>query len=98
RPGPPHPVVIHHGKSVAAVLEDLGPPDGGTTFPMSEAIGEFRVELHNVYPDVSGRHAEVMIRECTWHQGWHRLTLWFHKEGDEWRVLDSCRWHKDLRF
>lgn len=98
RLGPTHPVVKHHGKTVAEVLEELGPPASDTTFPMSKAYGEFRVGLLNVYPDVSGVHADVMIRECTWDQGWHRLTLWFHKEGDEWRVLDSCRWHKDLQF
>ncbi len=97
-PDPSYPVVKYHGKTATSVLEELGDPASDTTFPISQAYGEFRVGLFNFYPDFAGVDADVMIRECTWDQWRYRLTLWFHQEGGEWRVLDSCRYHEDVKF
>jgi hypothetical protein len=94
----PETLPQHHGKSSAAILTELGPPATATTFTMAECVGELRVQLFNVYPLDRPGNAEVHIEERTWHDGSYRITLWLHKVQDEWRVLDSCRWHRDTHF
>lgn len=65
---------------------------------MSEANSEFRIELRNTYPRSIPETLNVMIEELTWPDGDYSITLWLHLVDGQWVVLDSCRWHKDVRF
>jgi hypothetical protein len=88
----------YHGWSRAQTVETLGEPQQDVTFPMSKASGEFRVELQNTYPLTNPANSTVQIEEMTWRDGDYWITLWLHKIDEQWVVLDSCRWHKDVQF
>jgi hypothetical protein len=96
--GAPTKLPQYHGLSHAQVIERLGKPKRDDQFAMSQAVGEFRVELLNTYPLSDPANADVQIQELTWEDGSYNITLWLHQVGDEWVVLNSCRWHKDVRF
>ncbi len=87
-----------HGSSMEDVLKELGKTDMCESFLMEEAIGEFRVELHNIYPLNNPENRTVRISELSWQDGDYMITLWFHNVNDTWVVLDSRRWHKDTDF
>ena len=87
-----------HGKSFAAVLKELGRPDYEDEFPMSQAYGEFRVELYNYYPREVPGNADVHIKELHWDYRRYHIAVWFHKVDGEWRVLDTCRWQEGVEF
>ena len=82
----------------AQVISKFGAPERDETFPMSDAVGEFRVELFNTYPPNKPANASVKIEEMWWKDGDYWITLWLHQKNGDWKVLDSCRWHKDVRF
>ena len=87
-----------HGKSLAVVVNELGDPNHTVEFPMSEAVGEFRVELYNTYPPSDPSTAAVRIKELQWDRPGYHITVWFHKIIQEWRVLDTCRWKEGVQF
>jgi hypothetical protein len=87
-----------HGQSRAQVVSKLGEPQRVDRFPMSQAVGEFRVKLQNTYPLSNPANAAIAIEEMTWPDGDYWITLWLHQVNGQWVVLDSCRWHKDLVF
>lgn|SRR5487761_513259 len=88
----------YHRQSRAAVEAVLGAPTTTDAFPMSRAVGEFRVSLLNTYPTTDPANANVMIEESWWQDGDYWITLWFHQIDGSWVVLDSCWWHKDVVF
>lgn len=87
-----------HGQTRSQVFAKLGQPQRDDKFPISKAVGEFRIELQNIYPLSSPANATVEIQEMTWQEGDYWITLWLHQVNGEWVVLDSCRWHKDVSF
>jgi hypothetical protein len=87
-----------HAKSLDFVLEDLGEPDRRDEFPMTEAVGEFRVELFNTYPPDDPTATNVRIKELQWDYSRHHIAVWFHKVDGEWRALDTCRWKEGVHF
>ena len=97
-PGAPTKLTSYHGQSRAQVVTELGQPQRDDKFPMSNAYGEFRIELQNTYPRSNPANANVEIEEMTWQDGNYWITLWLHQVNGQWVVLDSCRWHKDVRF
>ena len=89
----------YHGAPRAAVVRQLGEPERVAKFRMDEAgPSEFRIALQNTYPLTNPDNAAVLIEEVTWQDGDYWITLWLHRVSDAWVVLDSCRWHKDVRF
>ncbi|HVX83500.1 MAG TPA: hypothetical protein VH253_01660 [Phycisphaerae bacterium] len=88
----------YDGQTRTAVEAILGRPGRTDTFPMSQAVGEFRVPLLNTYPRSNPANAKVMIEESWWDDGDYWITLWFHRVNGQWVVLDSCRWRKDVEF
>ncbi|HFE44156.1 MAG TPA: hypothetical protein ENJ18_01500 [Nannocystis exedens] len=102
-PGPPDPadgvdeLPRLHGQRAAELRAEFGEPDSKREFAMADCCTEFEIELYNTYPPNSG-HDEVKIREWTWKYGGYALTVWLHKQGDNWRVLDTCRYGNDVEF
>jgi len=88
----------YHGQSRRAVESALGKPTRTDKYPMSQAVGEMRAPLFNAYPTSNPANANVPIEESWWKDGDYWITLWFHQVNGQWVVLDSCRWHKDVRF
>ncbi len=86
------------GRTLEAVLRGAGTPYLDQQFKMSQAYGEMRVELLNVYPLSDPKNATVEIKELWWKDGDYFLTLWFHQFNGEWIVLDTLYWHKDVTF
>lgn len=87
-----------HGQSRSAVIQSLGKPVHDLTYPMSEAVVEFRIALQNTYPLSNPANRNVEIQELWWRDGDYWITLWFHQVDGEWVVLASCRWHKNIAF
>ncbi len=98
--GPAEKVERFHGMTMDAVLAELGEAKNTYTFniPSEGILDEFRIELHNTYPPDRPENASIAIKELHWEYLRYNLTVWFHQVGDEWVVLDTCRWHKDIRF
>jgi len=89
-----------HGKTLDAVLAELGKPANTHEFtmPVEGTLPEFRIELHNTYPPNRPENANVVIKELHWEELRYNIAVWFHRVGDAWVVLDTCRWRKDVRF
>ncbi|MCA9639014.1 MAG: hypothetical protein KC420_23460, partial [Myxococcales bacterium] len=100
-PGPPVDDVDElpelHGKTEADVAARFGEPTSRRSFTMSECCTEFQVELLNTYKPKSG-HDDVEIHEWTWAFDGYALTVWFHRQGDAWVALDTCRYSDDVEF
>jgi hypothetical protein len=87
-----------HGLTEAEMKDSFGPADKSRDFVMGDCCHEFEIELYNTYPPDEPEHADVQIRERSWHIGDHILTAWFHQEDDEWVVLNTHLWHKHTEF
>lgn len=87
-----------HGRSMEAVVGELGEPDSRYQFPMSGCAGEFRVELFNTYPPQDPNSAQVQIQELQWHYERYHVAVWFHEPKGKWIVLDTCRWEEGVEF
>jgi hypothetical protein len=87
-----------HGRSLAAVLDELGLPDTRYLFPMSECHGEFRIELLNTYPFNDPRLKDVLILELQWHHWRYHVAVWLQRVRGQWLVLDTCRWKAGVVF
>jgi hypothetical protein len=90
-----------HGLTENQVIAQLGPPERTSIVHPGE--GEFRIELYNVYPRSDAATPSVDIRELWWPDGDYTIVVWFHKLNEagldgQWIALDSCRWHKSIRF
>ena len=81
-----------HGANQERVQAELGEPNLTYEFPVDEAPGEFRVELHNSYRVGHLKSRGVRIREWQWWYKDFRFAVWFHKVDGGWVVLDTCRW------
>lgn len=88
----------YHGQSRQAVKSRLGKPIRIDKYTMSQAVGEMRAPLFKTYPTSNPANANVLIEESSWKDGDYWITLWFHQVNGQWIVLDSCRWHKDVKF
>jgi len=64
---------------------------------MGECCHEYQIELYNTYPPKSG-HEEVVIHEWTWDFEGYFVTLWFHREGEAWKVLETLRYSDEVEF
>lgn len=87
-----------HGLTEEEMIDSLGQADTSRDFVMGECCHEFEVELYNTYPPDEPEHADVPIRQRSWHVGDHILTAWFHQKDHEWIVLNTHLWHKDTEF
>jgi hypothetical protein len=97
-PDPVSKLPAYHGQSRTQVVAKLGEPQRDEKFRMSNASGEFRIELQNTYPLNNPANANVEIEEMTWRDGDFWITLWLHQANGQWVVLDSCRWDKNVAF
>ena len=92
RPAPSGQLPDYHGKTRADVISKLGTPDRDEAFLRSEAAGEFRGVFF------SRDNPGEKIEEMTWKDGDYWNTLWLRQKDGVWKVVDSCRWHKDDQF
>jgi len=87
------------GKKLSQAVEKLGSSSIEKTFDMNDVvIDEFRGKLEVLFPLSSRGNEPKWIKETSWNQGDCILTLWFEKQGDNWIVVDTLRWHKDSEF
>lgn len=86
------------GRSEAALLGELGPPDRKHAFVMADCCNEFEIELYNTYPPAGGKHAQVEIRQWTWQYDGYALTVWLHRVNEAWTVLETSRYSDDTEF
>ena len=102
RPSPPSVSGLpqYLGKTEQYVIGAIGQPERNEQFnmPSQGTLDEFRIQLHNTYPPNSPTNANVLIRELTWIDGEYFITVWFHKPKGKWIVIDTCKWHRDVRF
>jgi len=87
-----------HGQTDTAVIQKRGEPSWESRFTMDDPLGEFQIELYNVYPPNSPKNSSIQIRECTWQYPRHRLTVWFHKPRSTWIALDTCKYGNNVQF
>jgi hypothetical protein len=86
------------GRGEAELVAELGAPDREHEFVMRDCCTEFQIELYNTYPPGVAEHAEVPIREWTWQYDGYALTVWLHRLGDVWTVLETSRYSDDTEF
>jgi hypothetical protein len=88
----------YRGQTKQDVEARLGTPERTESFPMSQAVGEFRAPLFSTYPLSNPANADVTIEECWWRDGDYWITLWFHQQDGKSVALEGCRWHEGVRF
>lgn len=98
RSGRPVEMSQYHGHTRDAVVRALGEPHSSDRFTMADVGDEMRIELRNTYPPSDPASASVPIEELRWQDGDYWIYLWLHEVNGQWVVLDSLRWHKDVRF
>jgi hypothetical protein len=87
-----------HGKTVEEVESILGSPSEEYSISLDQARDEFRCELLNYYPLDNPENAKVEFKELWWKRSRHTITVWFHRIGGQWLVLETCRWQKGITF
>jgi hypothetical protein len=88
-----------HGKTVERVISELGQPDSVLSYTMANSPGdEFRIALFNFYPPDRPGSGDAPIKELWWKHRRYSVVVWFHKVGDRWIALDTCRWKQGVAF
>jgi hypothetical protein len=87
-----------HGKSLAAVIAQLGQPDERSEYSLGKQLDEMRIELYNTYPPDDPKTAQTRILELQWHYWRYDIAVWLHQVNGEWRVLNTLRWQKGIVF
>lgn len=86
------------GETFEEAVAKLGQPQQDVMFDLSEGVTEFRIELLNTFGEEFKQGKSVMIREVTWVDNDHFITLWFHQAEATWSAVSVSRWHKDTEF
>ena len=89
-----------HGKTEDEVIDCLGNPGhietltlkAGTTLP------EFYIEVHNTYPSTKASTEGIKIKVSSWGYAWHHKSVFIHKVGPSWVVLESVRYKNGVEF
>lgn len=88
-----------HGKAIEEVIRKLGEPDSQLSYTMGNSPGgELRGPLFFYYPPERPDNREVAIKELWWEHSRYTVVVWFHKMGEQWIALDTCRWKKGVQF
>ena len=87
------------GKSLEALLAELGAPMKENAFELGANVSEFRIELTNFFDEDRRRTDPPMIKELTWASAEnHRVTVWFSQSEGGWNALHLLKWHSDDQF
>ena len=86
------------GLAQERVLSRFGPPTEREAYRAGDVGGEFYIAVEHTYPSVDPKNRDVPIEEWTWHSGDCRLTVWFHKPGGSWEVLDDAYYDRRTQF
>jgi len=86
------------GHSQASVLERFGAPKERESYRAGDRGGEFYLGIESAYPSKVPANREVPIEEWTWTSGECILTVWFHRPGGEWVVLDDIYRNEEVAF
>jgi hypothetical protein len=92
------------GKSFKEAEQLLGTPKSVEEFYFGEAIlGEFRITLLNFFNQKDSTDRQKLIKEATWQYGKEMgqikyLTVWFVKEGQQWKFLELTEYLEGDEF
>ena len=87
------------GKAISEVVRILGEPDSDHSYTMDKYPGgELGMWLCELYPHDRPESRDVAIRELWWEHNRFTVVVWFHKVGEQWVALDTCRWQKGVVF
>lgn len=80
-------------------------PKSEVTFIMNDLfdgiISEFRVGLYNCFSEKETKENDILIKEVTWDISYldnKYLTVWYHREGKHWVLIEHLLYSKDTRF
>jgi hypothetical protein len=78
----------------------LGDPKEEAEFELTNAVGEFRIELLNHFSeDELAQKPRPLIKEVTWHvEGEKDITLWYRKSGNQWEYVHQLEYHPTDEF
>ena len=87
-----------HGRSMEEVRARFGPPDWERSFSMGDPLGEFYVELYNMYPPDDPNTKNVRITEWRWVYRRYNVAVLFQEVEGRWIVVSTCRWYHSVHF
>jgi hypothetical protein len=78
----------------------LGDPKEETEFEMTNAVGEFRIELLNHFSEEElARQPRPLIKEVTWNVEREKdITVWYRKRGDQWEFVHQLEYQPTDEF
>src|SRR5258708_1427871 len=91
-------VPVLDGKTIEEVELLLGTPDTVVTISLDQVLDDFRGPLLNHYSRGKPENREVEFKELSWKRSRYTITAWFHRIGNQWLCLETCRWQNGVVF
>ncbi|NLB54226.1 MAG: hypothetical protein GX811_00390 [Lentisphaerae bacterium] len=88
----------YDGMTSRQLIATLGKPYYEDSFPLSSALDEMRTPIQKYFNESGSSMHTVTIKEIWWKEDDYYLTAWLSLKGNDWIVLESLRWHKDVQF
>ena len=88
----------YDGMTFQQVTATLGKPYYEDSFPLSSGLDEMRAPIQKYFQESGSVIQTVTIKEIWWKEDDYYLTSWLSLKGNDWIVLESLRWHKDVQF
>jgi hypothetical protein len=92
------------GKPYSEAQRLLGEPVTNDEYYFGKVLlGEFRVPLTNFFDVKDSADQKRLIKEVTWHFGRQEsyanfITVWYVKEGEQWKYLDYIEYIEGTEF
>ena len=88
----------YDGMTSQQMIDTLGAPNYTDSFPLSSGLDEMRSPIQKYFKEEESANQPVLIKEMWWKEDDFYLTAWLSLKGNDWIVLESLRWHKDVHF
>ena len=88
----------YDGMTSQQMIDTVGAPYYEDSFQLSSGLDEMRSPIQKYFTEEESANHPILIKEMWWKEGDFYLTSWLSLKGNDWTVLESLRWHKDVQF
>ncbi|EYD88007.1 hypothetical protein AC26_0277 [Escherichia coli 1-176-05_S3_C2] len=79
---------VYNGVEENVLLNNYGKPEHEFIKPRYKLVGEYYIEIENIYRSTNPEFKNIPIKEMFWHLRQDlNLTCFFHYKDGQWRVI-----------